>query len=152
MKLREKILNESKNEEKHINNRIFKEYFYYQDPSSLTKDLYEDNQIKNDRILSHLNESLIDFKKSVNGKEIPKNGNPNKIIDIVQKILDFNKQQKGRGCPLELAIHLKILTPKQIIQRLPIALAQVKACTTSENLLNEIRLIIYFFYQAKKLL
>ena len=44
---------------------------------------------------------------------------------------------------------LKILTPKQIIQRLSIALAQVKAGNTSENLLNEIRQIIYSLYRAK---
>ena len=37
----------------------------------------------------------------------------------------------------------KILTPKQMLQRLPIALAQVKAGNTSGNLLNEIRKIIY---------
>ena len=37
----------------------------------------------------------------------------------------------------------KILTPKQMLQRLPIALAQVKAGNTSENLLNKIRQIIY---------
>ena len=41
---------------------------------------------------------------------------------------------------------LKILTPKQILQRLPIALAQVKAGNTSENLLHEIRQIIYSSY------
>ena len=39
---------------------------------------------------------------------------------------------------------LKILTPKQTLQILPIALAQVKAGNTSENLLNEIRQFIYF--------
>ena len=44
---------------------------------------------------------------------------------------------------------LKIWTPKQILQRLPIALAQLKAGNTSENLLNEIRQIIYSLYQAK---
>ena len=38
---------------------------------------------------------------------------------------------------------LKILTLKQMVQRLPIALAQVKAGNISENLLNEIRQIIY---------
>ena len=42
---------------------------------------------------------------------------------------------------------LKILTPKQMIQRLPIALAQVKAGNNSKNLLNEIRQIIYSLYQ-----
>ena len=37
---------------------------------------------------------------------------------------------------------LKILTPKQILQRLPIALAQIKAGNNSESLLNEIRQIV----------
>ena len=41
---------------------------------------------------------------------------------------------------------LTVLTTKQMLQRLPIALAQVKAGNTSENLLNEIRQIIYFLY------
>ena len=40
----------------------------------------------------------------------------------------------------------KILTPKQMLQRLRIALAQVKARNTSENLLHEIRQIMYFLY------
>ena len=47
--------------------------------------------------------------------------------------------------------NLQILTPKQILQRLPIALAQVKAGNTSENLLNEIRQIIYSLYWAKEI-
>ena len=47
--------------------------------------------------------------------------------------------------------NLKILSPIQILQRLPIALAQVKADNTSENLLNEIRQIIYPLYQAKEI-
>ena len=50
------------------------------------------------------------------------------------------------------AIHgkgLEILTPKQILETLPISLAQVKVGNSSENLLNEICEIIYFLYQAK---
>ena len=46
---------------------------------------------------------------------------------------------------------LKILTPKQMLQQLPIALAQVKAGNNSENLLNKIRQIIYSLYQAKEI-
>ena len=46
---------------------------------------------------------------------------------------------------------LKILTPKQILQRLPIALAQIKAGTNSESLLNEIRQIVYSLYQSKEI-
>ena len=47
---------------------------------------------------------------------------------------------------------IKILTPKQIRQRLPIAIAQVKTSNTPENLLNEIRQIKYFLYQAKEII
>ena len=46
---------------------------------------------------------------------------------------------------------LKILTPKQIFQKLPIELAQVKAGNTSKNLLSEIRQIIYPLYRAKEI-
>ena len=59
---------------------------------------------------------------------------------------NYNAKQnetKGKG--------LIILTPKQMPQRLPIALAQVKAANNSENLLNEIRQIIYSLYQAKEI-
>ena len=46
---------------------------------------------------------------------------------------------------------LKILTPKQMLQRLPIALAQVKAGDNFESLLNEIRQIVYSLYQSKQI-
>ena len=44
-----------------------------------------------------------------------------------------------------------MLTPKQMLQRLTIALAQIKAGNNSENLLNEIRQIIYSLYQSKNI-
>ena len=47
---------------------------------------------------------------------------------------------------------LKILTSKQMLQRLPIALAQVKAVNNSENLLNEIRKIIHSLHQSKEII
>ena len=53
------------------------------------------------------------------------------------------KEQEGTG--------LKILTPKQMLQRLPIALAQIKAGNNSKSLLNEIRHIVYSLYQAKEI-
>ena len=53
------------------------------------------------------------------------------------------KATKGTG--------LKILIPKQMLQRLPIALVQVKAGNNSENLLNEIRQIIYSLYKSKEI-
>ena len=53
-----------------------------------------------------------------------------------------HKVKKGKG--------LKILTPNQMVQRLLITLAQVKACNTSENLLNEIRQIMHPLYRRKE--
>ena len=55
------------------------------------------------------------------------------------------KQNKAKGKGL------KILTPKQMLQRLSIALAQVKAGNNSQNLLKEIRQIIYSLYQLKEI-
>ena len=46
---------------------------------------------------------------------------------------------------------LKLLTPKEMLQRLPIALAQVKAGNNSQSLLNEIRKIVYSLYQSKEI-
>ena len=46
---------------------------------------------------------------------------------------------------------LKILTSKQMLQRLPIALAQVKTGNNSENLLNEVTQIVYALYQSKQI-
>ena len=68
-----------------------------------------------------------------------------KIINIVEHILYFNQleQQKGEG--------LKILTPNQMLSRLPITLAQLKAGNNSEKLKNEIRQLLYSLYRSKKL-
>ena len=46
---------------------------------------------------------------------------------------------------------LKVLTPNQMLKRLPIALAQVKAGNNSESLLNEIRQIVYSLYRSKEI-
>ena len=85
---------------------------------------------------------MVNLRNSINSKEIPENENPKKIVNIVEKFLDFNKQQKFK--------ELKILTPKQMLQRLPVALAQDKAGNTYVNLLNEIRQIIYSLHREKK--
>ena len=53
------------------------------------------------------------------------------------------KATKGTG--------LKILTPKQMLQRLPIGLAQVKAGNNSDSLLNEITQIVCSLYQSKRI-
>ena len=55
----------------------------------------------------------------------------------------YNSKQKGTG--------LKILTPKQMLRRFPISLAQIKADNNSQSLLNEIRQIVYSLYQSKEI-
>ena len=62
----------------------------------------------------------------------------------------FLKESTGTGIFNTDNSKLKILTPKEMLQLLPIALAQVKAGKNSENLLNEIRQIIYSLYQSKE--
>ena len=68
---------------------------------------------------------------------------PDKILKPVEEILEFNRQQHGQG--------LKILTPNQMLSRLPIYLAQLKAGNNSEKLKNEIRQLLYSLYRSKKL-
>ena len=69
---------------------------------------------------------------------------PDEIVRVVEMILDFNKQnQQGKG--------LKILTPNQMLSRLPITLAQLKAGNNSEKLKNKIRQLLYFLYRWKNM-
>ena len=53
----------------------------------------------------------------------------------------YDSKEEGTG--------LNILNPKQMLQRLLIALAQVKAGNNSQSLLNEIRQIVYSLHQSK---
>ena len=66
------------------------------------------------------------------------------MVYIVEKILEFNNQdQREQG--------IKILTPDQMLIRLPITLAQLKAGNNSEKLRNEIRQLLNSLYCSKKL-
>ena len=65
-------------------------------------------------------------------------------MEIVEDILKFNKQyQQGQG--------IKILTPNQMLSRLPITLAQLKAGNNSEKLKNEIKQLLYSLYRSKNM-
>ena len=82
--------------------------------------------------------------KNVSENETLKIEQNKKIIIIASYILYFNQlKQKGQG--------LKILTPNQMLSRLPISLAQLKAGNNSEKLKNEIRQLLYSLYRSKKL-
>ena len=75
-------------------------------------------------------------------KEIEK---PDKILKIVEEILDFNNKQN------QIREGLKMLTPNQMLSRLPISLAQLNAGNNSEKLKNEIRQLLYSLYRSKNL-
>ena len=77
---------------------------------------------------------MIDLRNSIIRKKTPEGENPNKIVNVVDKIMEFNKQQEGKG--------LKTLTSKRMLRRLSIALSTVKAGNT------EIRQILYSLYSA----
>ena len=63
----------------------------------------------------------------------------------------FLTKSEGSGILNTDHSKLKILTPKEMLQRLSIALAQVKEDNNSENLLNEIKQIVYSLYKSKKI-
>ena len=106
----------------------------------------KDNPLKND-VLVHVTESgVIDLEKKIKemSEEEIKIEKPDKIVEIVEMILKFNKQnQQGKG--------LKILTPQQMLSRLPITLAQLKAGNNSEKLKNKIRQLLYSLYRSKNM-
>ena len=102
---------------------------------------------RNKDLAKSINEQLTKIKYIV--KNVPKNDKlkikeNEKIIDIVERTLELNSEnQLGKG--------LKILTPNQMLSRLPISLAQLKAGNNSEKLKNEIRQLLYSLYRSKKL-
>ena len=74
-------------------------------------------------------------------KEIKK---PDKILEIVKEIFNFNKQNQERK-------GLKILTPNQMLSRLTISLGQLEAGNNSNKLKNEIRQLLYSLYYSKNM-
>ena len=119
---------EIKKEQKTIGNLLFNYYFIkYQNPSDIYKKLRETKGKKNEDQVYLIKEILDKIKK---------------IINIVELILYFNRlEQQGSG--------LKILTTNQMLSRLPITLAQLKAGNNSEKLKNEIRQLLYS-YRSKE--
>ena len=87
---------------------------------------------------------LEDLEKEIKemSKEEIETEKPYNIVKVVKKILQFNKQ-KGQG--------IIILTPNQILSRLPIALAQLQAGNNSNKLKNEIKQLLYSLNHSKNM-
>ena len=101
----------------------------------MIKRLKDSDDEKNKNMIKSISKTQNKMKKAI--KNVPENKTfkteeNEKIIDIVERILELNsKKQLGPG--------LKILTPNQMVSRLPITLAQLKAGNNSGKLKNEIR-------------
>ena len=112
---------------------MFKNYFTnYQSPSDMYKELRKTEGKKIQDKIYPIKKVSDKIKKLI--EKVPENKKSKieeneKIINIVDNILYFN--QSGQG--------LKTLTPNQMLSRLPISLAQLKARDNSEKLKNEIR-------------
>ena len=136
-----------------MNIKILKNFF----------NLIKNNQIKFSEVKNKQNEFLNKLnnikigKKTTEQKEVINNlekfyNSREEVInffrDYIEMLSDANYDAKqneteGKG--------LKILTPKEMLQRLPISIAQVKAGNNSESLLNQIRQIVYSLYQSKQI-
>ena len=113
----------------------------------MLKTLYNLNdRNKNNQLVNMIKRGLSDLKNEIKkmSKNEIKTEKPYEIVDITEKILKFHKQNKERQ-------GLKILTPNQMLSRLPIALDQLKAGNNSEKLKNEIRQPLYSLYRSEKL-
>ena len=127
---------------------MFKKHFNFEVQSALVKQLYETkNKKKNFKFVNVIKRGLSDLKDETKemSKEEIENEKMYRILKIDEEIIDFNQleQQKGEG--------LKIVTPDQMLSRLLISLAQLKAGNNSEKLKNEIRQLLYSLYRSKKL-
>ena len=131
-----------------ISNNLFKEYFEYSSPSDLYKNLNTTTKIeKNKTIVNKIKVALANLMVDIKNNPInnvKKIRNRNNMVKIVELILEFNQlNQEGSG--------LKDLTPSQMLSRLPISLAQLRAGNNSEKLKNEIRQIFDSLYRSKEL-
>ena len=144
VKLKRRRIAEIEEEEKSINYKLFNEYFIsYQSPSDLYKKLSSTEGERNEDQVYVIKKVLNKMKKTI--EKVPEDRKfmiqeNKKIINIVERLLYFNElKQKGQG--------LKKLTPNQMLSRLPISLAQLKAGSNSEKLWQ----LLYSLYRSKKL-
>ena len=130
-----------------INKELFKNYFSFQIPSALLKGLYKINdKEQHSKLVNVINNGLKVLKEEI--KKMPEKEkeieDPELIVEIVEEILKLNEQnQQGEG--------ITILTPNQMLSRLPISLTQLQAGNNSEKVKIEIRQLFYSFYRSKNM-
>ena len=121
--------------ERDINDKLVRKHFQVQNLGALLEKLKKskNNAERNDIQVRSIKNGLRDFKEETEdiSREEKEVKIPNEIVNIVELIFEFNWQQEGQG--------LKILTPDQMLSRLPTSLDHLKAGNNSEKLKNEIR-------------
>ena len=123
-----------------IKKRRSREYFKYSSPSHMYENLSEtidseENEVQVNATKNNL-ANLMELFKDSSTSDANEIININNMQEIIKNILEFNKlNQSEKG--------FKILTPNQILSRLPISLAQLNAGNNSEKLNNEIRQLLY---------
>ena len=122
----------------------------HQRPNDMLKSVYKTNdKKKNSKLVNIIKSGLSDLKNEIEDmseeeKEIEK---PSEILNLVEEILEFNKQnQQGQRKGL------KILTLDQMLSRLLITLAQLKAGNNTQKPKYKIRQLFYSLYRSKKLI
>ena len=126
---------------------MFNYYFDYSNPEIMFKKLRDASDEKNKNMVESIKKKLTKMKnivKNVPKDEVSRVAENEKVIDIIENILELNiEKQSEKG--------LKIITSNQILSRLPITLAQLKAGNNSEKLKNKIRQLLYSLYRSKNL-
>ena len=128
----EKLMRKIGFKERDINSELVKKHFFTYDLGNVLKTFKKskNNSERNKIQVSMIKNRLRDLKEKITdmSEEEKKIEKPNEIVDIVENILEFNRQQQGQD--------LKILTPNQMLSRFPVTLAQLKAENNSEKLKN----------------
>ena len=138
-------------------------FIKFKGPFNTFKDIRDRNrtlqEIAEDKkkLKSSLGEITLENPKHKRDYQLYTIKNLQSLYDSKQKVIDlFNDNAKIRSEDIYISKQnettgtgLKILTPKQMLQRLPIALAQVKASNNSKKFLNEIRQMFSYLYQSK---
>ena len=140
------FLQQIEEEQKYIDMKLFEKYFSDGRPDEMLQDLYDSkSKIDNRDKLVLIHHHFDYIAKKV--EKMPTSKNKNEIVkmfNIVNEIFKFNEQIRwGQG--------LKILTPNQMLSRIPVSLAQLKAGNDSEKLKNKIRQPLHSLYRSKKL-
>ena len=136
-------------ESKSINYDLLEKHFGFVAPGVLANKLYEtEDKNKTNELVNVIISGLRDLKDEIEkmSEDKKKIEQPDRGLRIFEEILIFNREN-----PKQQDLGLKILTPNQMLSRLPITLAQLKAGNNSEKCKNEIRQLLFSLYRSKKL-